>query len=179
MTILGQFVLVQNRQNWEQACAELAKEIARQRNATTVSIDFPKQPATYPCLMAVVPVPTDITLVGNIDQTKVLTSFVYPADALRLIEAYQSANPDLNPPVVADAALDTNYSDSATEAAYVPSPVAVLLLALVHELKAVGALQKDKLLTAVKDAEAWLDRMQEVNENAPMQAILRRFWEAF
>lgn len=178
MTIIGQFVLVQNRQNWEQACTALAQEIARQRKLPSVSIDFPKQPTTYPCLMAVVPLPSDARIAGEIDHPKVLTSFVYPADAIRLLEACQETNPDLSPPIVAEASTDTDWGKPSAESSYVPSPVAVLLLALVDELKAVGALKKDKLLAAVKHAEAWLHRQQEVNENAEMQDILRRFWEA-
>jgi len=175
MTILGQFVLIQNRQQYEQACTELATEIAKQRKLKSVL--GIKLPITYPCLMAVIPLPTDIRNSGEIVEATVLTSFVYPADAIRLMEACQEANPDMNMPLVAEAVTDADWGKLSAKSSYVPSPIAVLLLALVHELKAVGVLKKDKLITAVKHAEAWLHGQQKVNETAEMQDILLRFWE--
>jgi len=193
MTVVGNFVLLRNKNQFEKACASLAQNIAMQLKVHIVSVHLSARPDSYPCLMAAqystnlaetkplsdelaidnaklewtdwsaAPPETEETVI------KVSAIYVYVKDATQLLEAVGSSD-------------EFNYSDAgltaeSSEAAYVPSPIAILLLALINELKSVGAVKKDKLLEAVKKSEHWLTMMQERNEEAPMEDILRRFWE--
>ncbi len=167
MSKLGKFVLIRSRADWQQACGELAQEIADQRGLPQLSIEFPRQPTGYPCLMAAIPVPTDPSLIDSLDTAQVLCSFVYPNDAAVLMEACQDGQTEYAPAVEAEAAPQ-----------YIPSPLAALSLALISELKAVGALKKSNLLTALRQADRWLADNQERNAPASVDDILERFWEA-
>lgn len=168
MSKLGKFVLIRSRVDWEQACGELATEIAQQRGLAAVSIEFPRQPTSYPCLMAAIPVPVDPSLIDAMDTAQILCSFVYPPDAAQLLSACQEGQPELVVSVSADQ----------EGGHYEPSPLAALALALVSELKAVGALKKSNLLGALRKADKWLSANQEKNEDATVDDILERFWEA-
>jgi hypothetical protein len=202
MTVVGNFVLLRNKNQFEKACASLAQDIAMQLKVHIVSVHLSARPDSYPCLMAAqystnlaeTKPPSDELAIDNAklewtdwsaappetEETvikvsaiyvyvKDATHYVYVKDATQLLEAVGSSD-------------EFNYSDAgftaeSSEAAYVPSPIAILLLALINELKSVGAIKKDKLLEAVKKSEHWLTMMQERNEEAPMEDILRRFWE--
>lgn len=168
MSRLGKFVLIRSHRDWEQACDELAAEIAKQRGLASVSIEFPRQPTSYPCLMAAIPVPVDSSLIATIDTAQILCSFVYPPDAVQLLAACREGQPEF---VVA---VPANRKDGC----YLPSPLAALLLSLVSELKAVGALKKSNLLAALHNADKWLLTNQEQNKEAAIADVVDRFWEA-
>lgn len=193
MTVVGNFVLLRNQSQFEKACTRMAQDIAMQLKVHIVSVHLSARPDSYPCLMsahystslAETKPPSDELAIDNAklewtdwsaappetEETviKVSAIYVYVKDATQLLEAVASSD-------------EFNYSDAgltaeSSEATYAPSPIAILLLALINELKSVGAVKKDKLLEAVKKSEHWLTMMQERNEEAPMEDILRRFWE--
>lgn len=179
MSRLGKFVLIRSHRDWEQACDELAAEIAKQRGLASVSIEFPRQPTSYPCLMAAIPVPVDSSLIETIDTAQILCSFVYPPDAVQLLAACREGQPELVVAVPANQAVGN-------DGCYLPSvcEFAVLVFALVSELKAVGALKKSNLLAALHNADKWLLANQEQNKigfhfsEAAIADVVDRFWEA-
>jgi hypothetical protein len=170
MSKLGQFVLLRSRIDWEQACRELAAELAQQPDVSSVSVEFASQPLRYPCLVASVPVPQQPLQAGCVSQTQLMTSFVYIEDAERLVAAREEAETDVPIDYVQDRS-------PAASPQYTPSPLASLALALVHELKAVGVLRQDKLFDALRRSEDWLRENQQDNAELTVEKILERFWE--
>lgn len=189
MTIVGSFVLLKDQRQFEKACAQMARDIALHLKLEVISVNMSSRPASFPCLMQVQYSsnrletkalsddflsndPSILYESGNPPEetnVEVFATYVYVKDAKQLLAAVESSDE-----------ANSNITDTlaeATESTYVPSPVAILLLALVNELKEVGAIKKDKLLESVKKSEHWLTMMQERNEEAPMQDILRRFWD--
>lgn len=189
MTIVGNFVLLKDQRQFENACAQMARDISLHLKLEVISVNMSSSPASFPCLMQVQYSSNHLETKTSSDEVlsndpgllyelgnppgevnvQVFASYVYVKDAKQLLAAAESSDE-----------VSSNITDTlaeATQSTYVPSPVAVLLLALINELKGLGAIKKDKLLEAVKKSEHWLTMMQERNEEAPMQDILRRFWE--
>lgn len=169
MSKLGQFMVLQKRQDWEQACQLAAKEAAKERGTSKLLIHFSKHPKAYPCLLAMMVLPVDETQPEAISQVRIACCFVYPEDASRLLEVQQDGQPELLEEAIAD--------EAEKQAEYTPNPTAALLLGLTAELKAIGALRKGKLMMAVKRAHAWLMDTVEGNELSSVEEIVERFWE--
>jgi len=189
MTIIGSFVLLKDRKDFEQACGNMARDIATHLDLQLISIHMSSMPKDYPCLMQVQyssnhlenkALSDDLLILPNeilydVDNppeetnVKVFATYVYVKDAQQLLTAVESSD-EVNH-ITTDTLAET------VESTYVPSPIAILLLALVNELKEVGAIKKDKLLESVKKADHWLTMMQERNAEASMLDILGRFWQ--
>jgi hypothetical protein len=80
--------------------------------------------------------------------------------------------------IVFDEPDESTYpEDYDDEGGYLPTQTGVLLLALVNELEAVGAVKREKLLKEVAVVEEWLINNQEDNMGElSLESVLERMW---
>lgn len=179
---IGQFVVIYNYDNWMQYKNEMSSQLLKEHgNCSTV--EFPADPKSYPCLVASMLTPIEPTVANRFCYFHVNCCFVYVADAVRLVEVKAKLDPSST--VVVDTydklhvqEEDTKFSMLPREEVYAPTQTAVLLLALVVEMEAIGALKHDKLLEQLEYVEKWLLDNQEHNlANYALSSVLSRLWE--
>lgn len=185
MSKLGQLALLQTRDHWKRYKEELAIELAKQKASTSVALEFPSDPKKYPCLVAATLPPGDPTQEGAVLFPRVLCCYVYPDDAQRLIDVAKKAETVCQPVVElipddepADEPTPENeISEPAKSVKYKPSQVGTLVLALVTELHAIGALKKENLIKAVLRVEKWLATNYSHNADKSLVSIIEKLWD--
>jgi hypothetical protein len=182
---IGQFAVIYSKINWDQYCREMVSQLTGGKQGLTHAgaVSFPDEPTSFPCLVASMLTPDDPTKANKFCHYRINCCYVYPQDAQRLIDAQAQLDHSI---VVTEPAnyetvgsLDPVPKPTAdlNECDYAPTQTGVLLLALVNELEAVGALKRDKLLAELKRVEQWLiDNQADNLENASLAAVLQRMW---
>jgi hypothetical protein len=182
---LGQFAVIHSKINWDQYRHEMVSHLAEGKHGLTHAgaVSFPNEPTAFPCLVASMLTPEDPTRANNFCHYRINCCYVYPQDAQRLIDAQAQ----LDHSIVADepdsyatlGSLETipEYIEDHNKGDYVPTQTGALLLALVNELEAIGALKRDKLLAEVKRVEQWLiDNQADNLEDSSLSSVLQRMW---
>lgn len=174
---LKQLYLLRDQSSWGHYCREMTSWLASGQDPEAVS--FAEEPRKFPCLVASIVRPADSSQASDFCKYTVNCCFVYPQDAVCLLDAAEQAEG-----ITFSSDNGVTRPDSATgrseaePAEYSPTQTGVLLLALVNEMDAVGALNRDKLLSAVDWVNDWLQAKQAVNiEEVSLAGILRRMWE--
>jgi hypothetical protein len=168
---LNRLHLLRNHSSWVQYQQEVATGLVASQDAGSVS--FTSEPNRFPCLTAAVIQATEPTVANNFKQYAVNCCFVYPDDATRLLVAAEKPT-DLTP---VDQ-LSSACSRQSESSEYVPTQMGVLLLALVNEMDAVGALHRDKLLAEVAFVNNWLHVNKTANiEDDSLTGVLQRMWK--
>lgn len=176
MNKFGQLVVLQNRPQWQQYQEELKSEFFQDRLDKSMNLTFPAEPKTYPCLAASLATVNDVTRIGALAQATVSCCFVYPKDAERLQDVVRQSRTDWNPAV--DALLNEEDFD-ALEDDFGPSDLGTLVLALVMELRELGAVKLDRLTGTMEKVRDWLeDNMEENLEEEDTIQILEKLWKA-
>lgn len=174
MNKFGQLVVINNRPQWQHYQEELKAEFFRDRDTKTTPMEFPAEPKTYPCLVAAMTQVADVTQIGALARVAVHCCFVYPKDAARLQAVARQASADWNPMI--DPILGENDPDEFDDD-FGPSEIGALVLALVLELRSLGALKQDRLISTVGRVRDWLeDNIEENLEDDDTVMILKRLW---
>ena len=172
---LGTFAVIYSKPNWDQYKHETSTQLIGEHvNLTSGNVSFPKEPDNFPCLVASMLTPVDPTKANAFCHFRVNCCFVYPGDAKRLLDAQSQ----LDHSIVFDEPDESTYpEDYDDEGGYLPTQTGVLLLALVNELEAVGAVKREKLLKEVAVVEEWLINNQEDNMGElSLESVLERMW---
>lgn len=177
---LSQFAVIYDKTNWDQYKHEMVSQLADEKPQLSHAgaVSFPADPREFPCLVASMLIDENPTKANNFCHCRISCCYVYPKDAQRLMDAQSQ----LDASILVDEEEETYPLLEATpppqvEEEYVPTQTGVLLLALVNELEAVGALKRDKLLREVRDVEQWLiDNQADNVEDASLSAVLQRMW---
>ena len=174
---LGSFAVIYSKVNWDQYKHEMSTHLTDLSGPGTVS--FPVEPNKFPCLVASMLTPVDPTKANQFCHYRINCCFVYDTDAQRLLDA----RAQLDHSIVYDEDehlphYHEDHEDPDYDGEYLPTQTGVLLLALVNELEAVGAIKRDKLLEEVAVVEEWLVNNQTDNiEDASLESVLKRMWK--
>jgi len=170
-----QLVVINNRPQWQHYQEELKAEFFQGTSSAKLTpMEFPDEPKTYPCLVASMTQVSDVTQIGALARVSVHCCFVYPKDAARLQAVAQQSSADWNPAI--DPMLGENEMGDFTDD-FGPSEIGALVLALVLELRSLGALKQDRLLSTVGRVREWLeDNIEENLEDDDTILILNRLW---
>ncbi len=190
MSNFNKLAVLQSLDSWKQYKEELAFELTRQKSALASGMQFPKEPKKYPCLVAALAPTSKADNVGTFDFPNVICCFVYPEDASRLLEVVSGNSPSFNPVIDGDVSVELkadapeSLSDSddlpkslELEYEYRPSQVGILVLSLIVEMRAIGALKPDKFVQTVNKVEQWLIKHMNTNKDRGPIDILNRLWE--
>jgi hypothetical protein len=185
---LKTLALIPTKDHWNQYKEELTMELEQSSPGTNVAIDFPSEPKQYPCLVAATLPPGDPTQERSVVFPRIICCYVYPKDAQRLLQEKEKAETSCHPIVELMPAEKEKASpetpeqldetkDQAIGAEYKPSQMSTLLLALISELQAIGALKKDKFIQATLKMENWLKKTYTHNSKSQLSDIMEKFWE--
>ena len=183
MSKLGQLALIPTKDHWKSYKTELAVELAKTKAGLGTALEFPAGPKQYPCLVAATLPPGDPTREGIVLTPRVLCCYVYLSDAHRLVKEANKAETTCHP--VLERIPEDESQSSPVPAApvaevgvkYEPSQMSTLLLAVISELHAVGALKKDKLSKAIGRMEKWLGDTYTQNAGKGLIEVMERFWK--
>lgn len=169
---LNRLHLLRDHSGWVQYQQEVATGLTDSQCAGGVS--FTSEPSRFPCLAAAVIRATEPAAVNDFRQYTVNCCFVYPDDAARLLVATEKTAD----PIPVDPLLPVCDRQPPAAAEYVPTQMGVLLLALVNEMNAIGALHRDKLLAEVTHVSDWLHANKAANlEDDSLTGVLHRMWK--
>jgi hypothetical protein len=177
---LKQLYLLHDTASWTQYQREVSTSLAASGPGT---VAFVAEPSHFPCLAASVMRPADPTPANDFCQYLVNCCFVYPQDAARLVDAKEQLDDSILTGALGSLVEPdpVDYNEAAIqedEEQYGPTQTGVLLLALVNEMDAVGALDRKKLLREVDWVNNWLEENQATNiEENTLAGVLRRMWE--
>jgi len=174
---LKQLYLLHDQSSWVQYQREVATSLAVGQDPGVVA--FAAEPSQFPCLAASVMRPADPTPANDFCKYMVNCCFVYPQDAALLVDAKGQMEDSILSGSVGSLQPVSSYEEyDELQAEYGPTQTGVLLLALVNEMDAVGALSRDKLLAEVDWVNDWLHVNQAENiEDGNLADVLRRMWE--
>jgi hypothetical protein len=183
MDKLKQLATIGGKQQWSQYQEAVRKELLAGRHDNSIAIEFPEEPIRYPCLVASKANEIDITQPGSFARIVVSCCYVYPEDARHLLEVASRSNPNWNPMVTTkvETFLDlprelagvVDYDDDD----YSPTELGTLTLALLLELKDIGALKLDKLTQRMAKVDDWLaTQTAEELEYAQTIEIVEKIW---
>jgi hypothetical protein len=177
MDKLKQLALISGKQQWIQYREAVRKELLADRQDKSILVEFPSEPVRYPCLAASSARSEDITQPGSFARIVVSCCYVYPEDAQYLLDKASLSNPNWHPVISAkiedDDGYDAEYDD------YNPTELGTLTLALILELKDLGALKLDKLTQRMSKVHDWLDRQEEAGlADAETIEIVEKIWGA-
>jgi hypothetical protein len=189
MSSFNKLAVLQSLENWKQYKEELAFELTKEKSAYAVGLEFPKDPKKYPCLVAAL-APSFNSLDSSIlTFPRVTCCFVYPEDAARLLDVVQANDPNFRPVVDGDGPTESledeitllstaGNPDKAKDAdyEYKPSHVGILVLSLIMEMRAIGALKPEKFVQTVNKIERWLIDHMDDNKNKGPIDVLNRLW---
>ena len=178
---LNGFALLASRADWENYQAVIASQLTQDRPDLqgSGSVSFPSEPDSYPCLVASIGTASDPTKANNFTGFKINCCYVYVSDAQQLLAARTGLDHSLIPEAEEQFPLLMAQPEDheEEESEYAPTHTAVLLLALVNEMEAVGALKRSKLIHEISRTEKWLLDNQESNLDADsLEAVLTKMW---
>ena len=189
MSNFNKLAVLQSLENWKQYKQDLALELTKEKSAYAAGLEFPKDPKKYPCLVAALSPSFNLVDSNILTFPRITCCFVYPEDAARLLDVVQANDPNFRP-IVDGASLPDSDEKEITlmssagnpdkaqelEYEYKPSHVGILVLSLIMEMQAIGALKPEKFVQMVNKIERWLvDNLDENKSKGPID-ILNRLW---
>lgn len=177
MNKFKQLVILRSSTQWQQYKDELRENFRDKPAHKTTPIEFPTEPRSYPCLVAALPQVTDITQPGELAQVDIHCCFVYPKDAERLLGGGSQSQGQVEryAPVSDILADEDDYLDDD----FGPSEIGTLVLALTLELRSLGAIKSDRLISTIHKVREWLeDNIEENLEDDDTISILEKLWKA-
>lgn len=189
MSNFNKLAVLQSLENWKQYKEEIAFELTKEKSAYGAGLEFPKDPKKYPCLVAALAPNFNLVDSGILTFPRITCCFVYPEDAARLLDVVQSNDPNFRPVVDGDN-LSESSEDEVTllstagnpdkikdsDYEYKPSHVGILVLSLIMEMRAIGALKPEKFVQTVNKIERWLIDHMDDNKNKGPIDVLNRLW---
>jgi len=176
---LKQLYLLHDPASWTQYQREVSTSLSVAGKPGTVA--FAAEPNHFPCLAAAITRPADPTKANDFCEYVVNCCFVYPQDAARLVNAKEQMEDSILNESLGSLADPVDYNMAAKQPDdedYGPTQTGVLLLALVNEMDAVGALDREKLLKEVDWVNDWLKDNQANNiEENTLAGVLQRMWK--
>lgn len=179
---LGTFCTIFNASNWNQYQAEVNELLLTSSSPDEARVDFPASPKSYPCLVAATPKVSDPTKANDFSYFRVECCFVYLNDAHRLLDAAASVSDSIIvedegglPPGVEE------FMGSPLEAAAAGSPeeadLTILVLGMLKELDAIGAIKFDRLMGELPEVQKALESYsQRVEQPESMIDFLKQLW---
>lgn len=189
MKKFGQLVVLRSSEQWQQYKDELRENFRDKPAHKTTPIEFPTEPRSYPCLAAALPRVADITQPGELARVDIYCCFVYPKDAERLLgvgsqsqsqgqsqgQSQSQGQVERYTPISDILADDDDYLDDD----FGPSEIGTLVLALTLELRSLGAIKSDRLISTIHKVREWLeDNIEENLEDDDTITILEKLWRA-
>ena len=176
MNKFSQWVILRNEAQWQQYREEFEKSFRDNPAHKTTPVEFPTEPKSYPCLVAALPDLADITQAGTWAQADVRCCFVYPKDAEGLLRVADKKQADRYASMRdAEDDDDDDYLDDD----FGPSEIGTLVLALTLELRSLGAIKSDRLISTSHKVREWLeDNIEENLEDDDTISILQKLWKA-
>ena len=174
-TELGQFAVLSNEKGWDEYRDGIAKSLTggAHPDEPVSTISFPEGPEFFPCLVSSMDTPSEPATDNGFCSHVIRCCFVYVEDAQKLVAVNAYMDTRLTDNLCGEPEEQVSDSDK-----YAPTHTAVLLLALVNELEAIGALKRDRLLTELDNVGAWLTENQSENlEEDSLSGVLQRMWE--
>ena len=186
MDKLKQLATIGGKQQWAQYREAVRKELLAGRQDNSITIEFPEEPIRYPCLVASKANEIDITQPGAFARIVVSCCYVYTEDARHLLEVASRSNPNWNPLISKKSEspfelpeMPEGYGGAYDDDDYSPTELGTLTLALLLELKDIGALKLDKLTQRMVKVDDWLDKQTaEELEYAQTIEIVEKIWGA-
>jgi len=177
MDKLKQLALISGKQQWLQYREAVRKELLADRQDKSILVEFPSEPVRYPCLAASSAKFDDITQPGSFARIVVSCCYVYLEDAQYLLDKAKQANPNWHPVISAKIEEDDDYDAEYDE--YNPTGWGTLTLALLLELKEIGALKLDKLTQRMSKVHDWLESQEETGlADSDTVEIVEKLWGA-
>lgn len=157
MSCFGKLAVIPDKPHWNTFRETLAKEVTKHHGP--ISVTFPKEPTSYPCLASGFLLPVTSVTPGDVTEAKVICCFVYVNEARALLgaiadEDFEVSADDLH---ATEDLLAGDQNDNPGPEDYAPSQLGTMLLALAVELKAIGAIKSDRLLATYGKIESYLE----------------------
>ena len=202
------FAIIYNQDTWVRYKAKILEQVSRGKPhyARPGAVVFPAGPYEYPCLVASLTQEEQPTEINQFCQCRVSCCFVYLKDAKQLVDAQAQIDSSIlvddpihpmPPPTTPEeneeelrlfqdekqlAAVDDLDEEPefirADSDVYAPNMSGALLLALVNEMVAIGAVRRERLLDELQSAAEWLSENKDQNLDDPsLASIMQRMWE--
>ena len=181
MNKLSSFAVVHNHQDWLQYKHEVTNHLLQTNSPSKGAVEFPVDPENFPLLVSSMAHLTDPATKNTLCCFKVSCCYVYQQDADRLLDAVSSTTGSVVVDEVPneESHIEHHEHEEPDQEDYAPTQTGVLMLALVLEMEAIGALKREKLLAKVQDVTKWLTDNQASNmHDQGLDEILTKLWEA-
>lgn len=176
----GDFCVLPNAEHW----TEYKDQLANHMNRETHEMDFPEGPDSFPCLVAT---SLRVATIKGTEEGKhyeVHACFVYEADAeLLLSRSVKKGGPprfEVEESEMDKMMAETPWSADVDAVPGIEPDLSILVLAMLKELVAVGAIKTDRLFAALQPVTDKLQAFHKsgVNPDSSVTEFIKDLWGA-
>jgi len=167
MSKIGKLAVIANKMQWLKYQDELKVELAKKQNTTATALDFPENPKKYPCLAATTFAKPGPIYHGELSTSHIVCCFIYVEDAEALLKNYETTKDSIE---IQPKSKEIKTKPKTTGTP-VPLSILVVLLAVVSELKSIGAIKQERLTEAMDKINEWLIKEPSISKQTSFNFV--------
>jgi hypothetical protein len=166
------WIMLKSQAEWSSFCVTYTSQTASKDNSIQ-AVEFTQQPERFPCMLSSTMLRFERNDSDQASTISVFCTFFYTEDAVRLLEVDTEDEAELD----TEASQELMKQLAAAEADMAPTGLGTLVLALIRELQAIGAIKRLPLLAAYDRMETWLNQHVETHAEDSTRNLLDQVME--